>query len=305
MMDNGRIVEVSQEVKNLGSKARARLEEVKSKRREIRLLDATPTTGDGEDPKKQRSKTGSFLQNAPGLKGSALNRKRKSGAVSRQSPSSKSIRRGSRSDTSSWIPDISHIESPKTKDDRSNVVKMHGIPRKCTAEQILKFFTGLQVERISILLPNMAPISFLDASNPPPASSLSTCETCNCRVLVQFQSSPAALLASERSGETMRVTSSASNAASYCEYVIAVSVVPKKTAKQLSFLVSKHLMDGLNCIDLLTNTLMLQSRVEHTLESGRTIGRHHSCYYDKRENTSHGRIYSMVNNLDTLGRRAN
>jgi hypothetical protein len=69
-----------------------------------------------------------------------------------------------------WVPDISHIHNDNTDHTRnenigmqmkdgiipstlSNTVQLHGLPVHTTVQQIRTFFTGLQIQRILLLLP--------------------------------------------------------------------------------------------------------------------------------------------------------
>lgn len=229
----------TRELKDIGIKARNRLEEEKTKRPEIQILDQMPTS----DPEKRvsRKATTAFSAKVASQKPAAStdtssSRKRKLDTSSRlKSTPPRIAKKGGRnsSQPSSWAPDVSHIELPD-KDDRSATVKLHGLPINCTTELVKKFFAGLQLQHISILLPNNTSMAQLDVANPLP-SRRSRCEHCRLRVLAQFQSASAAILASERSGETIRMQHH--DNADEEEYVVAVTVLPRQLAKALTFVV--------------------------------------------------------------------
>lgn len=191
-------------------------------RPEIQVLDSLPSS----DPSKKQSRNSSFLRRPTIRKAPVTSRKRKSETSDKRRPR-KPIH---------WAPDITHIDLPE-KDERSTTVKFHGLPINCTVEQIRKFCAGLEPRQISILLPNDTNIPLLDACNgPPPHDRLwKTCESEHLRVMATFQSSPAAVLASERSGETIRMQD---NNGEDQDFVIGVTVLPKALAKQLKQMVS-------------------------------------------------------------------
>ena len=217
----------SKELKELGSKARARLEEEKMKRPEIQLLEKGPTA----DPVKKVStrKLSAFSAQIASQKPSANMRKRK---ISRPKNVKPSKRQAS---GNSWIPIVSHIPLPDPKE-RSATVKLHGLPIDCTLEHVKKFFTGLQPDGVSVLLANNTTVSLLDASNPPPCSKRG--ESRRLRVLAHFRSVSAAVLASERSGETMYIKPAGSEKEE--EFVIAVTVLPRYLEMALSLVVRKR-----------------------------------------------------------------
>ena len=228
-------VEASKKLKELGVKARTRLEEEKSKRPEIQILDQMPTS----DPQKKVSrKSGTAFslkvasQKPAATNDTASHRKRKL-ILEKPRISQKNGRTSAH--PSFWKPDISHIELPEDYE-RSATVKLHGLPIHCTMEHLRKFFVGLHVQHISILLPNNTTIAELDASNPFP-SNRDRGEHYRLRVLAHFESVSAAILASERSGETIRTQVGDDNADKE-EFVVVVTVLPAQLARALLLVVS-------------------------------------------------------------------
>jgi hypothetical protein len=214
----------TKELKDLGSKARARKEEERMKRPEIQVLESVSV-----DPQKKRSKTSSFLTKTvkPTTARPARKRKSNSDPTPREASNKKSQRRTT---SEIWFPGISHISVPP-KDARSMVVRLHGLPVGCTMDHVKKFFTGLQPERIVMLLMNRARISVLDASNNQASSATKQRYASNFRVFAKFGSGPAAALASERSGETITTLNGKI-------FAIGVTQVRKDMATALSPLVS-------------------------------------------------------------------
>jgi hypothetical protein len=219
----GSTLKVSQELKDLGTKARARLEEEKMKRPEIQRLEQLPMTDPLASGRKNKS---AFSTNIAARNATAApsNRKRK------VLPSPASRARAS----ASWVPDVSHIKLPE-REDQSSTVRLHGLPVNCTIELVKKFFTGLAPDSVSILLPNHTHIDQLDAMDRSPTAIFETLESNRVRVVADFRSAAAAVLASERSGETIRMPSC--NTQDEQNYVVLVTVVDKKMAEALASLV--------------------------------------------------------------------
>ena len=234
------VIQTAKELKKLGTKARARLEEEKMKRPEIQILDQVQTS----DPEKNKTrKTTSFSTNISSQKVSttaASGTKRRLDLPSRKKPSQQPITKKQRTTTTSqsnyWVPDVSHIVTPE-KEQQSATVKLHGIPVHCTTEQVKKFFAGLPVEKVTILLPNDITIKALDAVNLPHRHhrQVSGSIDLRLRVLVTFASSSAAALASDRSGETMTIRDHDQEET----FVVAITILSKELAHALSLVVSK------------------------------------------------------------------
>ena len=224
-------MESIQFLKEFGNKARARLDEEKSKRPEIKMLNSAPT----KESREKKSNANSFIFKQTAKTASArVKRKRKS--VPRQS----SKQRGKADE---WSPDVSHISVP-SKESRSTLVKLHGLPFGCSLDHIKAFFAGLQPERILILLTNRADIPELDPFMDAPSVDkiLQDRYENYLRVFVKFESGPAAALASERSGETitMRCDSedpSSTGMETRKSFSIGVTQISKGFATVLSVLV--------------------------------------------------------------------
>ena len=219
-------VKVSQELKDLGTKARARLEEEKMKRPEIQRLEQIPMV----DPHSTgRTKKTSFSTKiaAQSVAAAPVSRKRRIPKMPSQSTSRP--RTGAL-----WIPDVSHITLPETED-LSSTVRLHGLPANCAIENVNKFFTGLAPDSVSILLPNHTHIELLDAMDESPIHFMDTLESHRVRVVADFPSAAAAVLAAERSGETIRMPRSDTQEEQ--NYVVVVTVLEKKMAEALASMV--------------------------------------------------------------------
>lgn len=233
------VIQPTRELKDIGSKARARLEEEKSKRPEVQRLDQVPTI----DPEKKKAARlpSAFSAQVASRKTGHNTRKRK---LDTTTHTSKHLKSKKPSDTianeQNWAPDVSHISLPEPKD-RSATVKLHGLPFDCTLEHVKKFFTGLQPEFLSILLPNDTSIPQIDASNRPPRSSSeqNRGERHRLRVLAHFRTVSAALLASERSGETIRMNQLEESEKEE-DFIIAVTVLPRALEKALTLVVRPY-----------------------------------------------------------------
>lgn len=172
-------------VKDLGRKARERLQEQRSKRREIVRLEnepvilaplAVPTTAKAT----HSTRTG----------------------VKRKRPSAKPSNLGdvnSNSNIDSWYPDVTAFATYEGEE-RSYLVRLHGLPIGCKPEEIRRFFSSLELERV-VVLPSMGK-QLVGWDADVEAASISRYES-TFRVYVKFPSSPLAILATERTGEIL------------------------------------------------------------------------------------------------------
>jgi hypothetical protein len=195
-------------VTNLGKKARARLEEERSKRPEIVRLDASalpPASGKTAASSKSVSLLGceftKFESHSTGGLLTAVPQKRKRRRVS--TPKGAVVRD---KNVDRWTPSTSSLTTCK-KDNRSRLVQLHGLPVGATTLDIRRFFSGLDPQRI-LLLPSYigGKIAALDASESPPRKKgglHAERYTSQLRIFVLFKSGPTATLAADRSGEVM------------------------------------------------------------------------------------------------------
>lgn len=218
----------NQQVKDLGRKARASLEQARSKRPEIVRL-----TGDNVPPPENKKRlppvqlkqqqSSSYDADRP-----RNNKRRRSSDARTRVPETQ--RYGEARQIDPWVPDVSHLPTADsfTKKTQSSVVRLHGLPLGTTANQIRRFFSGLNPQRVVVLLSHPVLLSEWDAMDVARDSDAAKKKHskkgalgqggyhCNrheagFRVLVKFQSAPAAELAAKRSGEILQFSTSSSS----------------------------------------------------------------------------------------------
>ena len=203
------------DVKDLGRKARARLAHERSKRAEIVRIspdEATLLEKQQQQDKQQTTiKSGS---NKRSIRDNSLNEKKSSRKRGRgQTKGSYTFPENA----DMWMPDISHLPRYSSKEKRSSLVRLHGLPCGTNALQIKKFFSGLEIQSIAVLLSCDATIAEWDAIEEVNKDT-SRSKLCHqrlsplvkrhsprFRVVVKFDSAPTAELAVDRSGETINV----------------------------------------------------------------------------------------------------
>jgi hypothetical protein len=216
------------DIKGYGQRARERLEQQKQNRREIKVLDHLPQPPDPSRrrPPPQRKPPPKPVPAAMATEAAPFARKRKqfNDSNAHNKRPSKTMKRSTEDNQYDplvvWKPDTSSIIQPKstTKDidqqQQSTWVVLHGLPRQCTPTDVRRFFVGLQTQMICVLLSNNARMKhILDTSNDPPPptpQSDGVCIITSARVIVKFDSVGIAVLATERSGETLSMVESSS-----------------------------------------------------------------------------------------------
>ena len=191
------VVQPSKKIKDLGKKAKARLEEEKLKRPEIVMLDSMPV----EDPEASKRRPKSLIPRRDKAKPKLTPRQTKKRKLNASSPKQRAATGETNRLIDNWMPDISRIPT-YAKEIGSTIVQLHGTPLGCTVEHIKRFFKGLEPERVFVLLRNQAHIPMFDATTDYDYSTIERCEI-NMRVFVKFAASPTAALATERSGEAI------------------------------------------------------------------------------------------------------
>jgi hypothetical protein len=181
-------------LKEFGKRARARFEEERQKRKEIQVLDSSAAIlPEKEENVRKRTKSAFNISN--------VGRKR----TTRSSRSSSHTKTSQGRESVVWAPDVSLIPIPG-KDSKSPYVKLHGLPIGCTFDNIKRFFTGLNTEKILLLLSSHQEIPAIDASSlkgPPLYIARYLYGNSDMRVLVKFDNVSAAELAVDRSGESI------------------------------------------------------------------------------------------------------
>ncbi len=215
------------DVREAGRKARMRLAEERSKRKEIRRIDddaegqdllmqkvprAAGTSGDAHKKSKGTSNNGRILWTEPARK----KRRRPTNAAT--SAIETTTQGDGQSDTivDPWLPDSSSVDF----EGRSNLVRVHGLPYGCKPEEIRRFFTGLNFVKAFVLASYHHHIDGWDCIDTEELLVAATSNgkkrqkgssrrpivkrySSNFRVFVQFESTPGADQALKRSGETI------------------------------------------------------------------------------------------------------
>jgi hypothetical protein len=253
---------LTEEVRNIGRKVRARRDEEVKKRREIQRVD---------EPGLQLPVAAAADQGAAGAGGAAaaVVEPRKSPVVmqlrvvpkrpkdiGKKIPPRKRRRSLNREvedkNVDRWMPSTDHLlgmvpDSPTTtttttahassSPSRSSVVQLHGLPKGVTAGQIRKFFSGLRIQRLIILPRYNFSIRELDAheSTAPamrkPGLHIERYAASALRLLLKFESAPAAAMAVQRSGEVMPCTTD--DPVVVLGAAVRVTMVPKHYATTL------------------------------------------------------------------------
>jgi hypothetical protein len=215
------------DVKDLGRKARARFQEERSKRPDIVRLEALP-------PEKGTTKrTGSFFR-VP-VPSKRTPKKRRRTAVPSRPVADKDVDR--------WIPDIHNLPLC-SRETRSNMVCLHGIPKGTTPGQLRRFFSGLDPQRIFILPSNPMHIPEWDASHNnirKKAGVRIERYDADFRVYVKFHAAPTAELAAGRSGEIIFLSDNEDGDASNTGASVGVTQITKNTA---TYLIRHMAVDG-------------------------------------------------------------
>ena len=209
---------LSETVLEIGRKARRRLEEEKGKRKEKDIICLDESLADS---KVSVPRNNPYSEGKRPTDAKALNAERLSDTFGGYS-SKESRKRG-----------------PTQNDERSDIVRIHGLPRGCQLHHIQKFFSGLAPEKVFILPPLYNTIKVLDLSN-------STTETAKgkkggvpstdslyspyVRICVKFTSVLVADLALQRSGESMDFLLPSFSGPAEISINIHVTPIPKVVA---------------------------------------------------------------------------
>ena len=204
----------SKELKDLGRKARERLEEERRKRREIVRLQQDPIENISEAPKLDFSHAIRKQRGKPHV----AKRKHVRKLIESTEPNAK---------VDTWTPDVTHV-SLCSDAERSSVVRLHGLPKSVKPESIRSFFSGLDVERIFVLLSNETCIPEWDEREHYDEMLVTRYES-SFRVYVKFVSSPVADMARARSQEFLYVDQEDNRVGVH----IAMTKVPKTIVNYL------------------------------------------------------------------------
>lgn len=183
------------ELKKMGEKARRRLAEERRKRKEIVRLDDTPfdmSVIAASETAEQRTVQ---MKAADGAK-----------KVTAIKPKQGSKRRRHDPTVDGWMPNTENLIARATsKDDRSNVVRLHGLPIGVKLEHIRKFFHGLSPSLIFVLPSFQYEFDVWDVTTKfnGKGDAIVKRHPSDFRVFVKFQSHAVADAALERSGESI------------------------------------------------------------------------------------------------------
>ena len=206
---------IDERVKEIGRKARRRLEEEKSKRKEIVRLD------DEIAPEQRKAKTASKFSKAI-KQSSKLPMKTKAPPPRKRRKIATSSTKNVRINTSRNVNANVNVDtwSPSTdgvlyynlsKGEKSSMVRLHGLPVGTKVEHVRKFFTGLSPDRVFVLLSTDVMIPGFDCGtgNGVVRKKMMMVKrhAPTFRVFVKFKSAPTADIAIGRSGEVMSVDS--------------------------------------------------------------------------------------------------
>lgn len=211
-------IKPTREVQELGKRAREKLEQEKRKRKEIVRLE--------QDPSDNSKKAGMAFAEA----------------IRKQRPRPTSIKRHSEKFSDSfpqsstgivddWSPNISHVVTC-AEGERSSVIRLHGLPKSVKPESIRDFFSGLDVERIFVLVPHDNRIREWDELRNTTLKPTVERHDPTFRVYVKFSSSPVADMALARSQEYLYVAGRDDDE-SKVGARIAMTKVPKSVANYL------------------------------------------------------------------------
>jgi hypothetical protein len=225
-------------VKDLGRKARARLQEGRDNRPEIVRLEAAPSE------KGTAKKAGSFFR-SPLARNIARKKPTEKVATlkKRKRRTPKPSRTAVDKDVDRWIPDIHGLQIC-SRENRSNVVRLHGLPEGTTPELVRRFFSGLDPQRIFILPSNPIYIPEWDANHGNIRKKAGTRVErydADFRVYVKFHAAPTAELAAGRSGEIIFLTDNEDGDESHTGASIGVTQIVKTTA---TYLIRHMAVDG-------------------------------------------------------------
>lgn len=216
------------DLKDIGKKTRQLLDNERKKRKEIvRLHDAVivPHPETGAIKRKLTSEVG----DAPSKKAPSTATKAK------KKMATKPKRKRRDPSVDGWMPNLDNLSvSAASKEDRSNILRLHGLPFGVKPEHISKFFHGLSPSLIFVLPSLPSTIKDWDAKQDFDANTRTAVKrhSNDFRVFVKFQSSPVADAAMERVGEPMGFDkdSNICNRSEIAGAAIALSSVPKYVA---------------------------------------------------------------------------
>jgi len=220
---------IDERVKEIGRKARIRLEEEKSKRKEIVRLDGDIAPPEGARVPKTASKFSKAIKQSSKAhvpkKTKPPARKRRKTAI----PSAKNKDMDRNVDT--WSPSTDGLFYYNlSKGEKSTIVRLHGLPIGTKVDSIRKFFTGLSPDRVFVLLSNDVVIAGFDCvarRELERTKKVVERHEPTFRVFAKFKSATSADIAIGRSGEVMSVDIVKRNKPATLTAAISISPVSK------------------------------------------------------------------------------
>ena len=219
------------DLKRIGNKTRKLLDDERKKRKEIVRLDDNEAIPHRHHEAAKKLKQSSELASALVVKKAATKatNARKRNATTKRKRKDPSI--------DSWMPDVDHLLSKAiSKEDHSNIVRLHGLPLGVKPEHVSKFFHGLSPSLIFVLPSLSCHLEDWDAKHDFDGNgsntNIVTRHPSDFRVFVKFQSAPVADAAIERAGESIGFDkdSTVCDRKEVTGAAIALSPVPKYTA---------------------------------------------------------------------------
>lgn len=178
---------LTDQVRTIGRKVRARLDEEVKNRREIQRVEPSAQSHEG-NPKV-------VIEIPKPSKPAAKPRKRK------LKPQQEL---GDDTNIDRWMPIIDHL--PELNEGRSSLVQLHGLPVGVTAAQVRRFFSGLRIQRLVVFPRFDSTIQELDAVPAPGKKpAVARYGASMLRSFVKFESAPTAASAVQRSGEILKL----------------------------------------------------------------------------------------------------
>mmetsp|Transcript_28353 Transcript_28353/g.33021 ORF Transcript_28353/g.33021 Transcript_28353/m.33021 type:complete len:403 (+) Transcript_28353:126-1334(+) len=250
----------NEKLQEIGRKARLRLEEDRSNRKEIVRLDH-----DIIDIEHSKNNTTRISKNNTAISKSKSRfsqsvkqstTKTRLRPVTRRKTSTKSAKKATLGDDNdettkidSWVPNVRHMTSyDLPKEERSNIVRLHGLPKGVQTDHIRSFFAGLSPQRIFVLPSLDLSIFDFDESLDVDSTKKSTHKPIvkrhpsSFRVFVKFQSYHIADAALQRLEEAIYVdeniraaiaiTPVRKHIATYIQNVMAIDGVKNKTIEE-------------------------------------------------------------------------
>lgn len=193
--DDGRLGKKS--LKEIGKKTRRLLEEERKKRKEIVRLDDASSL----PPLPEKEALVAVAKKAAAAESDRNIQPKKAG----NAPSARKRKRRVASNIDGWMPNVDDLLSKASaKDDRSNIVRLQGLPIGVKPDHIRKFFHGLNPSIIFVLPSFTNYIQGWDAKyDADHEGAIIKRYSSNFRVFVKFASAPVADAAIERSGEVV------------------------------------------------------------------------------------------------------